>query len=120
MTKRPSLVYEKTMNADPAAVVCQLKGKLMGGDPTFDFLEDVRDELNDGTHHVVLELGGLTLVNSTGVGVLAALYTSTHNKGGRLVLVGVDDNLQRILEVVQIWPMVDKADTLEEAVANLP
>jgi len=119
MTKRPSLVYEKNLDTNCAAVICQLKGKLIGGSPTFEFLEDVREELANGTRHVILDLAGVNLVNSTGVGVLAALYTSTQNKNGKLVLVGVDDNLQRILEVVQIWGMVDKAGSIEEAAANL-
>ena len=120
MPKRPTLVYETSLDDRHKAVVCQLKGKLIGRAATFDCLEELRDDLSDGYRHLVLELGGLTLVNSTGVGVLAALYTSTHNKGGRLVLVGVEEYLQRILEVVQIWNMVDKADSIGAALAGLP
>jgi len=119
MTKRPSLTYEKALKEDKKAVICKLKGKLIGGHETYDFLEDTRGEISDGMTHVILDLTGLSLVNSTGVGILAALFTSTRNKDGRLIIVGVDDNLKRILEVVHIWSMLEPAGSVEEALAAL-
>ena len=119
MAKRPGLTYEKTLDQDRLAVVCRPAGKLVGCAETYEFLEDIRDEVNGGTRHVVMDLSGVTRINSTGIGVLAALFTSTANKEGKLILVGVNANTQRILEVVYLWAVVQKAASVEDALTSL-
>ncbi len=119
MAKRPGLTYEKTLDQERQVIICRPAGKLVGCTATYEFLEDIRDEVSGGLRHVVMDLSGVTRINSTGIGVLAALYTSTANKQGKLILVGVNKNTQRILEVVYLWSVVEKAARVEDALASL-
>lgn len=120
MTKRPKLIYDKNLDPDHLAVVCHLKGKLVACHSGYELLEDICHEIGDGMKNIVLELSGLSRITSSGIGILAAMYTSSNCHGGKLVLVGVDDHLQHHLEVVQIWSMLDSAATIQEALAGLP
>ncbi len=119
MAKSPGLSYEKTLDQERQAIICRPAGKLVGCTATYEFLEDIRDEVRGGLRNVVMDLSGVTRINSTGIGVLAALYTSTANRQGKLILVGVSSNTQRILEVVYLWTVVEKADRVEDALASL-
>ncbi len=115
MIKRPNLIYEKSLSPNHNAVVCHMKGKLIACKDGYDFLEDVCHEISEGTKNVVLEVSELSRVASSGIGILAAMYTSTQCNDGKLILVGVDDRLQHHMEIVQIWSMLTTADTIENA-----
>jgi len=46
MAKRPGLTYEKTLDQERQAIVCRPAGKLVGCTATYEFLEDIRDDVN--------------------------------------------------------------------------
>ncbi len=115
MTRHPKMTYEKAHSPNHNAVICHLRGQLIACHDGYEFLEDICHEIGDGTKNVVLELSKLNRVASSGIGILAAMYTSTQCNGGKLVLVGVDERLQHHLEIVQIWSMLTTAETIENA-----
>jgi len=117
MSQRPIVSYERIEHDAPRALVYRLAGRLHGTPQCFAFLEDVRDDVRDGHRNVVLDLAGLERMNSTGVGIVAACFTSLRNAGGTLAVSGVDDSIRTLLEVVCLWDMIPHHDTEAEAVA---
>ncbi len=113
MSKVPSFRVESSLNQNQKAWVYQLNGKLIGSPDCYDFLELARNNISDETPHVALLVSGVTMLNSTGIGIIAALLTSTKNRNGKLGLVGAGDTTRRQLEVTHIWDFVKNSDELD-------
>jgi anti-sigma B factor antagonist len=58
--------------------------------------------VGQGHHHIVLDLRGMTLIDSAGVEVLARVSTWTRRKGGDLVLRSVSPTLAEQLELARL------------------
>ena len=99
-------------------VILDLQGKLMGG-PDADNVRGKLHELIDaGKNKVVANLRGVNWINSTGVGILMAGYTTMRRSGGDLKLLNVSDRLQSILYVTKLNLIFECFDSEEEAVAS--
>jgi anti-anti-sigma factor len=66
---------------------------------------------------VVLRLGGLTFIDSSGVGMLVVLQKELNSRGGRLVLSEVPPQARMALRVTRLEWLLPCFDTLEAAVA---
>lgn len=103
----------------PTLQIWRLKGKMMGGTSCYDFLETVRDNVENGQIQVVLDMADVRFANSTGVGVLASIFTAAKDAEGVMHLIGVNDRVQSILKVINLWFVVSTFDTMDEALASL-
>ncbi len=117
MSKQPLISYERVEHEAPRVLVFRLSGKLHGSPRCFEFLEDVRDEVRDGRRSVVIDFAGLDMMNSTGVGIVAACYTSLKKAEGILAVSGVNDRIRTLFEIVCLWDLVRHHDTEDDAVA---
>ena len=117
MTHRQTFGYEHEIHDGSDTLIYRLTGKFYGSPPCYEFLETVRDEIRAGYRRIVISLSGLEKINSTGIGLLAACYTSLKNVDGTLVLVGASDRFQAMLEVVCLWDMVEHHENENDALA---
>ena len=99
--------------------IWRLKGKMMTGSCCYDFLDSVRENIASGRNHPVIDLTGITWVNSTGVGVLASIFNAARDAGGAMHLVKPNERVQAILKVVNLWPVVSVFDSVAEALEHL-
>ncbi len=117
MSKQPLISYERVEHTDPQVLVFRLSGKLHGSPRCFEFLEEVRDAIRGGHRNVVIDFKDLAKMNSTGVGIIAACFTSLKNAEGTLAISGTNDRIRMLMEVVCLWDMIRHHDTEDEAVA---
>ena len=57
----------------------------------------------------------IVAVNSTGVGILASIYTSTKNQGGAVYVVSAPDRVESLLQTVQLWQFLNPCESVEAA-----
>lgn len=114
MSRKPCLRLEQESDEARRAVVYSLRGKLIGSTECYAFLDDVREKIQDGFVNVILQLQNVDWFNSTGVGIIASIYTSTHNQGGKLIVVGTPERIQNLLVTVNLWQFVEACDTLAD------
>ncbi|HAV24220.1 MAG: hypothetical protein A2X67_12165 [Ignavibacteria bacterium GWA2_55_11] len=98
--------------------VLSLKGDLMGEPETANVRERIYDFLSKGTHNIVLDLGHLRYVSSTGLGTLIAALTSVKNKGGDLRLASVTDKVESLFVITQLVKVFKEYETVERAVKS--
>lgn len=115
MSEKPSFSAVHAPGTETNIQVWQLTGKMLGGSCCYDFLDTVRENIVKGQNHPILDLSGISLANSTGIGVLASIYNAAREAGGFLVLTGTNDRVRSVLQVVNLWRMVATFDTVEEA-----
>ena len=97
------LEWEHLKPENPGVILFRVNGALNGSGECYDFLEDVRKEIKSEIKHVVINLDGVERINSAGVGILCACYTSITNSDGKMYLVGVNDRNQMLMKVVGLW-----------------
>jgi anti-sigma B factor antagonist len=72
-----------------------------------------------GKTQVVVELANLTLIDSTGVGVLISLFKRTRAQGGQVFFAGLQAQPREVFRLLRLDKSLDLCATTEEAVAKL-
>jgi anti-sigma B factor antagonist len=99
--------------------VLALSGKMMGGPETTALHDHIRGLLNDGVNKVVIDLGGVKWINSSGLGVLMATMTTLKNADGQLKLANVTEKVESLLMITQLMRIFETYDSVERAVSAM-
>ncbi|WP_324667535.1 STAS domain-containing protein [Geochorda subterranea] len=83
--------------------------------------DPVEEAWNAGSdlRHIVLNLKGLSFLDSTGIAVILGRYRAALARGGRLVVVDANARVRRMLEISGALRLVELADSEAEALARL-
>ena len=105
--------------AGRGCVVVELAGELdMATEPALrGLLEEI---LTDGDQHVVMDLGKVDFVDSTGLGLVVATYKRLLAGGGRLSLAAPKRPVVGLLRLTSLDRIIAIYGTVEEAEASLP
>lgn len=99
--------------------VLSLKGNLLGEPDTTQLRQTVYQLTERGDIQVVLDLGGLKAINSSGLGVLVSALTSLRKRGGDLSLARLSDKVHALMMVTHLFRVFKVYDTVERAVTSL-
>jgi anti-sigma B factor antagonist len=80
--------------------------------------EAVDEQLRAGSGRLVLDLGQVTFMDSTGLGLIVGAYKSTSARGGGLRLVCDNPRLLRLLTVTGLSRSVVIRPTVQEALSD--
>ena len=104
-----------TFKQDDVLIIA-MAGKWMSTDETGKLHELVQGELMNGGKAIVLDLEFVQWMNSTGIGALAGVMTSTRSAETKLALANVSKDVQELLDVSQLAPLFTICKTRAEAV----
>jgi len=96
-------------------LVASLSGNLQFGQSTDYLKTTVMDNLSPETKGVVINMTQVGIVDSSGVGILAALTSRLAGKGAALVLTGIRPNLQSIFDLSGMGDLFLCMETPEQA-----
>jgi len=99
-------------------LVITLTGNLEGGPDTYKIKDEVTTNLESGSRKFVIDMAKANFVNSTGIGVLVACYTSVTNAGGQIAVANVSDKARRAFVVTGVWNLFSSYDSVEDAIAG--
>ncbi len=116
---RKNLEVEKVVMESPPVTLFRLAGALTGTPESYEFLDMLREHTSRAPGPVILNLEKLGQVNSSGVGILAACYTSIINTGSRACLAAPPQRLRTILDVVKLTSCFCVLDSEEEAIDEI-
>jgi anti-anti-sigma factor len=68
---------------------------------------------------VVVDLAGLTFIDSSGINALVELARAVRSTGGAVVFAREQPQVQRVLDIVELGEVVVREPTLESALARL-
>ena len=101
-----------------SVAILDLSGKLMGGPDADVFKETIKNLIAEGYKNVIVNLSKVPWVNSTGLGILIAGYTTLKKEGGSLKLVHVTDRIQSILMITKLGTIFESYSDEGEAVKS--
>jgi anti-sigma B factor antagonist len=99
-------------------VVLRMSGKIMGGPDSEIYQKQVKDLVGQGKKNIVVDMSQVSWVNSTGLGILIAGYSTVKNAGGALKLVGVNKRIDQILMVTKLHTIFETFDEEARALAS--
>ena len=98
-----------TRNSGNVAVLC-LQGRIVNGE-TASLREAVISQTRVGT--VVLDLGRVSTIDASGLGLMLELRRQSQAKGIRFKLMNVTKLVSRVLEVTRLDSVFEVAPTIE-------
>ena len=76
--------------------------------------------LQEGRNSIVLNLGALDYLDSSGIGELARSYVSVVKKGGEMKVVGLSSKVEEVLKITQLFRVFPEFPSEEEALNSFP
>ena len=100
--------------------ILEMTGKITIGEGSVQLREAVKDLLSNGKKDILLNLGDVSYVDSSGIGELVSSYTTTANQGGHLKLLNLTKKIQDLLMITKLLTVFQTFDNEQEAVASFP
>lgn len=76
----------------------------------------MKDLLGKGEKKILLNLGEISYLDSSGVGELVSAFTSTRNQGGELKLLNLTKKVQDLLLITKLLTVFDVYDDENAAI----
>ncbi len=96
--------------------IIEIKGSLVGDEDTDKFRSAVQDFIEQGNKSLVINLGKVNYMNSSGIGAIISAYTSYKKVTGEIKLAGISNNVQNLLVVTKLIDVFDVHETVDEAI----
>jgi anti-sigma B factor antagonist len=98
--------------------VVDLGGRLVLGEGTSALRDRLKSLTNDGHKKILLNLKGLSYIDSSGLGALVAGYATVTSQQGQIKLVSLDGKVHDLLRVTKLLTVFEAFDDENKAVAS--
>lgn len=99
-------------------VVVDMSGRITLGEGSVVLRDAVRDLLGKGEKKILLNLGDVTYIDSSGIGELVSAFTSTRNQQGQLKLLKLTKKVHDLLQITKLYTVFDIYDDEAAAIAS--
>lgn len=97
--------------------VLDLGGRITLGEGSVQLRDAVRDLISKGQKKIVLNLGEISYMDSSGMGELVTAYTSVKNQGGELKLINLTKKIEDLMQITKLVTVFDIYDDEAKAIA---
>lgn len=99
-------------------VVLDMSGRITLGESSAHLRELVRGLLNQGRNNILLNLGDVSYIDSSGLGELVASFTTVKNHGGQLKLLNLTKKVHDLLQVTKLFTVFEVHDNEAAAIQS--
>ncbi|HSY13881.1 MAG TPA: STAS domain-containing protein [Verrucomicrobiae bacterium] len=103
-----------TRQVDGITIV-DLSGRITLGEGSVILRDTIKDLLGKGQKKILLNLGDVSYIDSSGIGELVSAFTSVRNQGGELKLLNLTKKVHDLLQITKLYTVFDVKD--DEAAA---
>jgi anti-sigma B factor antagonist len=90
--------------------ILDIHGRIVLGEEIGHLRNAVRHLIADGKKKIILNLGGVDYIDSSGVGELVGSFTTVRNAGGELKLLNLTQKVHDVLHVTKLYTVFDIKD----------
>lgn len=87
--------------------ILDLSGKVTIGEGSVALRGAIRRLLGEGKHKILLNLGSVGYVDSSGIGELVSSFTAVSKEGGTLKLLNLTQKIQDLLAITKLLTVFD-------------
>ena len=106
----------KTSNRQMDGVtIVDMSGRITLGEGSVILRDTIRDLVGKGQKRILLNLGDVTYIDSSGIGELVSAFTAVRREGGELKLLNLTKKVHDLLQITKLYTVFDIKD--DEAAA---
>jgi len=98
--------------------VLDLSGRITIGEGSVQLRDAVRRLLEQGNKNLLIDLGAVDYVDSSGIGELVSCYTTTKNQGGQLKLLNLTKKIKDLLSITKLLTVFETFEDESEALKS--
>ena len=99
-------------------VVLDVSGKIVLGEATELLKDKVNSLVNQGQKKLLLNLAGVSYMDSAGLGMMMAAYATAMRQGGSLKLLNLTKRITDLLFITKLLMIFETFDSETEALAS--
>ena len=103
---------------DPDIALLQMAGRIVLGSDSMRVEWTVAELLKENQKKVILDLADVTIVDSTGVGILVMCYAKMKKAGGALRIAGVNGMVEDTLRLTNIDKLIESFPSVDTAMVG--
>ncbi|HUP04643.1 MAG TPA: STAS domain-containing protein [Bryobacteraceae bacterium] len=98
--------------------VVDVAGRITLGEGSSALREALRDLVSKGQNRILLNLGEVSYIDSSGIGELVSGFTSVTNSGGTLKLLNLTKRVQDLLQITKLYTVFDVHENEASAIRS--
>jgi anti-sigma B factor antagonist len=98
--------------------ILDLSGKITIGEGSVQLREAVRQLLENGRKKILLNLGDVSYVDSSGIGELVSSYTTANKSEGQLKLLNLTKKIQDLLAITKLLTVFEIHESEDAALGS--
>jgi len=98
--------------------VIDANGRITLGEGSSTFRDAIKDMTAKGSRKLLLNLGDVTYIDSSGIGELVSGFTSVTNQGGQLKLLNLTKRVKDLLQITKLYTVFEVFDDEAAAVRS--
>ena len=98
--------------------ILDLRGEVRIGEGSIALRDAIRNLADSGKKKLLLNLAGVSYIDSSGIGELIANYTTVSRQGGQLKLLKLTDRVQNLLVITKLLTVFDTYEDEAEALKS--
>jgi anti-sigma B factor antagonist len=96
--------------------ILDLSGRITLGEGSVTLRDAVHDVLAKGSKKILLDLGNISYIDSSGIGEMVSAFTSVRNAGGELKLLNLTKKVHVLLQITKLYTVFDIWDNEASAI----
>ena len=98
--------------------IVDCSGRITLGEGSVTLRDTVRELLSKGRKKILLNLGEVNYIDSSGIGELVSAFTTVRNQGGELKLLNLTKKVHDLLQITKLYTVFDVKDDEAAAVKS--
>jgi anti-sigma B factor antagonist len=90
--------------------VVDVAGRITLGEGSSALRDLLKDMVSKGQKKILLNLGEVSYIDSSGIGELVSAFTSIANQGGQLKLLNLAKRVKDLLQITKLYTVFDVHD----------
>ena len=98
--------------------ILDLSGRITLGEGSVILRDTVKDLLSKGNKKILLNLGDVNYIDSSGLGELVSAYTTAKNQGAQVKLLNLTKKVKDVLQLTKLYTVFDIYDDEASAISS--
>ena len=98
--------------------VLDLSGRITLGEGSVQLREAVRDLISKGSKTILLNMGDVNYIDSSGLGELVSAYTTAKNQGASVKLLSLTKKVKDVWQLRKLYTVLDIYDDEASAIRS--
>ena len=108
-----------TVETKDELMILKVEGRMIFGEPLYELRNHIQKALTAGVKRFVLDISGVTYLDSSACGELISIHTSIVKAQGLLAVVNPQERVRTLLVRIKLTQILNIVATIDQAQASL-